>query len=109
MVQTRTPTDTIALTDAEQRFAQVVARVTETQTRMIVEEDGIPIAAVISTKELDRLDRFDAEWDAGWEVLDEIGAAFRDVDPDEIERETAWALAEVRAEMQAERAAKERR
>lgn len=109
MVHTRTPIDTIALTDAEKRFAQVVARVTETQTRIVVEEDGIPIAAVISTKELDRLDRFDAEWDAGWEVLDEIGAAFRDVDPDEIERETALALAEVRAEMQAERAAKDRR
>lgn len=75
------------------------------QTGVLVENDGFPVAVVISRQEFDRLDRLDAEWG----VLDEIGAALRDVDPVGIERETARAIAEVRAETRAERAAQDRR
>lgn len=106
MARIRTPTETIALADAEQERGRVARRVARTQTRVLIENEGVPVAAVISAKELDRLDRLDAEWERGFAILDEIGAAFRDVDPDEIEREAANALAEVRAEMRAERDAR---
>jgi len=43
----------------------------------------------------------DDSWEDGFEILDEIGAAFAGVDPDEIDREVAAALVEVRAEMRA--------
>jgi len=36
-------------------------------------------------------------------ILDEIGEAFKDVPPEEIEREVAESVREVREEMQAER------
>lgn len=103
MAQTRTPTEIITLPDAEKEFGRVVAEVSGTRTRFLVENDGVPVAAVISAAELDRLDRLDAEWEDDFAIFDEIGEAFRGVDPEEIERETAKALAEVRAEMQAER------
>ncbi len=45
----------------------------------------------------------DERWDDGFELLDEIGAAFAGVDLDEDDREVAAALAEVRAEMRAAR------
>lgn len=109
MAQTRTSTEVIELADAEEQFARVVAEVAGTRTRFLVESGGVPVAAVISVTELDRLDRFDAEWESGWEALDEIGAAFRGVDPEEIEREAAKAVAEVRAEMRAGREAQDRR
>lgn len=103
MAQTRISTEVIQLADAEEQFARVVAEVSGTQDRFLVESGGVPVAAVISVTELDRLDRFDEAWKDDFAIFGEIGAAFRDVDPEEIERQTAKALAEVRAEMQAER------
>jgi len=103
VAQAPTHINTMTVSEAGTKLALVVDQVSKTRTRVVVEEDGVPVAAVVSTRDLDRLDRFDAERDADFAIFDEIGAAFRDVDPDEIERETAKALAEVRAEMRAER------
>ncbi|MGH2561940.1 MAG: type II toxin-antitoxin system prevent-host-death family antitoxin [Thermomicrobiales bacterium] len=91
------------MTDAKQQFSRVVNTVFRTHTRVLVEKGGIPVAAIVSTAELERLNQLDAEWEQGFEILDEIGAAFEGIDPAEIERETEKALAEVRAEMRAER------
>lgn len=103
MTATRPNAETMTMNDAQQQFPQVVRRVFRTRQRVVVEQRGTPVAAIVSTEDLARLDRLDAEWDQGFEVLDEIGAAFEGVDPAEIERETAKALAEVRADMRAER------
>jgi hypothetical protein len=105
MAQTRRPTEIIELPDAEQEFGRVVAQVSGSGTRFLVENNGVTVAAVISATELDRLDRLDAEREDDFAIFDEIGAAFRGVDPEEIEREAAKAVAEVRAEMRAEREA----
>lgn len=109
MAQAPTHINTMTVSEAGTKLALVVDQVSKTRTRVVVEEDGVPVAAVVSTRDLDRLDRFDAEREADFAIIDEIGAAFRDVDPDEIERETANALAEVRAEMRVERDAGFRR
>jgi antitoxin (DNA-binding transcriptional repressor) of toxin-antitoxin stability system len=111
MVQTRPSTETVAIdiAAADEQLARLVDVVAQPGTRVLFQQDGRPVAALISVRDLDRLDHFDAEWARGWEALDAIGAAFADVDPDEIERETAKALAEVRAEMRAERDAEARR
>jgi prevent-host-death family protein len=93
------------MTDAKQQFSRVVNSVFRTRKRVLVEKGGIPVAAIVSAEDLERLNQLDAEWEAGFEVLDEIGATFEGVDPAEIERETEKALAEVRQEMRAERAA----
>jgi len=102
MSQTSSPTETIALAEANQPLDLIVERVARSRSRILVENDDVPVAAVISAEGLDRLDRLDAEREADIAVFHEIGAAFRDVDPEEIERETAKALAEVRAEVRAE-------
>ena len=44
--------------------------------------------------------------DDDFAVIDEIGRAFEDASPEELEREVARALAEVRAERRRERAAR---
>lgn len=97
--------ETMKLTDAKQQFSRVVDRVLRTRNRVLVEKGGIPVAAIVSTEDLERLKELDAEWEQDVAVFDEIGAAFSDVDPEEIEREASAALAEVRADMQAEREA----
>jgi hypothetical protein len=54
---------------------------------------------------LERLARLDAQREERFAVVDRMRAAFADVPTEEIEREAAKAVAEVRAEMAAERKA----
>ena len=105
MVQFRPPTSAIDVAEAEPGFGQLLDRVSHSQEHDLVERDGTPIAAIVPAEDLDRLTRLDAERADDFAIFDETDVAFADVGPEEIERETAKALAEVRAEMRAEREA----
>ena len=93
--------ETMNVADAEGQFGRIVDRVSGTRRRVVVEANGDTVAAVISREDLDRLNRLDAERDRDFAVFDEIGAAFADTTPEEIEREVVKAVAEVRAERKA--------
>lgn len=103
-----TPTETtMTLTDTGQGLSQAVRRVASGETRVVVEQSGLPVAAIISAVEYRRFKEQEREA-ARLELIDaftRISAAFKDVPDDELERELAKAQAEVRAEMRAERAA----
>ncbi len=96
-------TQTINVTDAREHWSEVVGAVFRRQKRVVLERSGIPVAALISTADLDRLRRYDAERAADFAVIDRMRAAFRDVPDEELEREITKAIAEARAELRAER------
>ena len=89
-------TQTMKASDTRQNFSEVLNRVFRRETRVLVEKSGIPVAAIISAQDLERLTRLDEQRKQDFAILDEIRAAFRDVPPDEIEREVARAIQEVR-------------
>jgi prevent-host-death family protein len=64
--------------------------------RVVVEERGRPVAALISARELNRLAFLEAERRRTFKPLRDTRAKFADVPPEEIEREAARATAEVR-------------
>jgi prevent-host-death family protein len=97
------PTETLKFTEARPQLSELLNRVFRREARIVIQKGDIPVAAIVSMLDLERLEKEDAEWESGFEILDEISAAFGDVSPEEIERETARALAEVRAESRAER------
>lgn len=97
-------TETMNVSTVRQQWSALLTAVFKRQRRIIIEKSGIPVAALISIADLQRLDRYDADRAADFAVLEEIGAAFKDVPPDELEREVAKALAEAREEMRAENA-----
>ncbi len=99
-------TQSMKATDARRQFAGVINRVARKEARVVVEKSGIPVAAIVSAEDVRRLDRLDwleREREADFAVIDELRAAFKDVPPEEIEREAERTLTEVRAEMRAER------
>jgi prevent-host-death family protein len=100
---TEVRTETIRASEAHAQWSQLLNRVSRRQVRMIVEKDGIPVAALISTADLERLARLEAEWDAPFRAIDQTRAAFSDVPDEELEREVAKAVTEARAELRAER------
>jgi hypothetical protein len=72
--------------------------VSRSATRVIVQRDGIPLAAIISVEDFQELRRLEAERDQDFAVLDEIHEAFKGISTEELEREAERALSEIRAD-----------
>ncbi|MBA2278246.1 MAG: type II toxin-antitoxin system Phd/YefM family antitoxin [Chloroflexia bacterium] len=96
-------TQTMKASEVRQQFSSVINRVAREETRVFVEKSGVPVAAIVSAKDLRRLEKIDADIAEGWRVLEAMRAPFRDVPTEEIEREAARAIAESRAERKAAR------
>jgi prevent-host-death family protein len=91
-------TKTIKASEARQQFSKVLNEVFRGESRVVVEKSGIPVAAIISAQDFKRLARLEAERNRDFAILDEMREAFKDVPVEEIEREVARALSEVRKE-----------
>ena len=95
-------TQTMKISEVKQQLNRLVNQVYRRETRVMVEKSGIPVAGIVSAEDLRRLDRLDRERAERFKVLEEFGEAFKDVPAEELEREVARALAEVRAERRAQ-------
>lgn len=96
-------TSVVNASAARQRLSDILNTVYRTKTRVLIERSGIPVAAVVSARDLEHLERLDAERERAFAILEEVGQAFKDVPPDELEAEIAKAIQEVRDERRAER------
>lgn len=103
MRQPEPTTETIELSEVQRRLSPLANEVANRAIRVIVEESGSPIAALVSLDDLDRLIHARRDREARLAVIDRMREAFADVSTEEIEREVDKAVAEVRAEMEAER------
>ena len=105
-MQTSKPsTRTVAVSDIKDTVVQLLDQVSRGETRIVVEERGVPVAALVSSEDLKQLSRLDEQRAVRRRVVAAMREPFRGVSPEEIERETAKAVAEVREEMRAEREA----
>ena len=98
-------TQTLKISEVKQRLSSLVNEVYRKETRVLVEKSGIPVAALVSAEDLKQLARMDEQRAERRRIVDAIREPFRGVPPEEIERETARAIAEDRAERRAEREA----
>lgn len=94
---------TMKISEVKQQLNRLVNQVYRHETRVVVEKSGIPVAGIVSAQDLRRLDRLDQERADRFKILQEFAAGFADQSLEEIEQETARAIAEVRAERRAER------
>lgn len=99
----RSPIQTMTALDAERKFREVIHRVSS-DTRIVVEESGQAIAAIVSVDDLRRLNQLDAQLAERHDVVEAMRAPFRGVPSDEIEREAQRAVAAVREENRLRRA-----
>jgi prevent-host-death family protein len=102
MTKREPATQTINATEARAQWSKLLNDVFRRNTRVIIEKSGIPVAAIISARDLELWQRYQEERERSFRVLDETRAAFADVPDDELEREVERALAEVRAERRRE-------
>ena len=102
MPEQQPTTQTMKAAEVRANWSQVVDRVFRGQARVVVERSGIPVAAVVSAHDLERLRRLDDERARDIAVLDRFAQAFKDVPAEELEREVSQAIAAVRSERRKE-------
>ena len=103
MVKQHPETETMTASQVRQQFASTINRIAKDETRVIVEKNGVPVAVMLPISDLRRLERIDEQFHNDWAIVEAFRRPFRDVPADEIERETAKAIAEAREEIMAER------
>jgi prevent-host-death family protein len=91
-------TQTMSTSAASKALPNLVYQVSRQETRVVVEENGKPVAAIVSTEDLARLTQLDKQRTEEWRVFEEIHGRNRDKDPDDVERDVAEAIAEMREE-----------
>ena len=93
---------TLKISDVKARLSSLVNEVYRKETRVLIEKACIPVAALVSIEDFERLTQLDQERAERRRVLESMREPFQGVPAEEIERETEKAVAEVRAEMAAE-------
>jgi prevent-host-death family protein len=91
-------TRAVKLTEARSTFSSIVNEVYRDHNRVVIEKSGIPVAAIVSVTDLERLDRLDVQRAADNEILNRFASHFANFSTEELEAEVAKAIAEVRAE-----------
>ena len=91
-------TQTLKGTDVRQLWSQGLDDVAHTQKRVIVETSGVPVAAIISPMDLERLNRMDEQQEQALdEALKRARAAFAGKTDEQITEEVAEVVDHVRA------------
>jgi len=89
---------TMRVSEARQEFGELLDRVSRRETRVLVEQDGVPVAAIVSADDLEWLHEMEARREDGWQAIQEIRALNLDKTPEEVERDVAEELEAMRAE-----------
>ncbi|MCC7369773.1 MAG: type II toxin-antitoxin system Phd/YefM family antitoxin [Chloroflexi bacterium] len=98
------PTETINVTEARRNWSGLLSRVFRKEARVVVEKSGIPVAAIIPYREYELFLHMKARRDERFKAIEALAEPFKDIPAEEIEREVAKAIAEVRAENRERRA-----
>jgi PHD/YefM family antitoxin component YafN of YafNO toxin-antitoxin module len=89
------------VTEVEGRLSSLVSKISREDTRILVEENGAPVAGIVPIEDMRRLARLDDQMREAHEVVEVMQAAFADVSDEEIERQTKRIMAEIKEENRA--------
>jgi len=93
-------TQTMKISDVKNTLSSLVTAVYRKEHRVLVEKSGIPVAAIISVDDLARFEQLEREREERFAVVDRMREAYKDVLPEEIEREAERSVAEARKRLQ---------
>lgn len=89
---------TMKASEVRDRWSEAVDRVARGDARIRIERSGVPVAGLVSARDLEWLALRDRRLEELRATIAQMRAAFADLPEDEIDREVARALADVRAE-----------
>ena len=89
-------TQTMTVSQVKSKLTSLIAEVAREETRILIERDGAPVAAIISAHDLEWFAQLKLEREERFSVIDRMRGAFKDVPPEEIEREADRSVTEAR-------------
>ena len=98
MRESETMTQIMKASDVRQHWSKLLNQVFRKEVRVLVEKSGIPVAAIVSAEDFKRLKQLEQQREEDFKALDATREAFKDVPPEEIEREVTRAIRAIRAE-----------
>ncbi len=99
------PTESLKFTEARAKLSSLLDCVFQRKTRIRLYKGNTPVAAIVSIEDLEWLEQDDRRRAQAFEHMERFAEAFRDVSEEELEMRINEAVAQVRAEMDAERLA----
>jgi prevent-host-death family protein len=87
---------TVSASKARQDWSELLDQVYRRHARVLVEAEGVPVAAIVSAEDLEQLTRLEAQREADLGLLDETQAAFAGVPAEELAEQVASAISAVR-------------
>jgi prevent-host-death family protein len=88
---------TMRASEVREQWSETVNAVAQDEARIRIERSGVVVAGLVSARDLEWLAERDRRLAELRGVVEQMRAAFRDVPTEEIEREVAGALADVRS------------
>ena len=105
MADTQRVRRTADVSEAGELLTALLGQVSRGRTRLVVQQDGKDVAALVSAYDLERLEALDRRADEGFKAIQEIQARFSHMDPEEVERDILEEVEAMRAEDRAKRSA----
>jgi prevent-host-death family protein len=86
-MQEREPmTKTLKASVARQQFSELLNQVFKGETRVLVEKSGIPVAAIVSATDLNKLQQLESQQSERFKLLERLRAGFADLSEEQIQR-----------------------
>ena len=101
MPETMIPTESLKFTEARPKLSELLNRVFRRETRIRLYKGAIPVAAIVSIDDLERLEMYDRDRAAAFEAMQRVSEKFSGVSTEELENELDQAVAGVIAERRA--------
>lgn len=95
------PTEEMKFTEARPILSELLNRVFRREARIRLYKGSVPVAAIVSIRDLERLEAADRDREKTFEVFRRASEQFADIPVDELEAEIDRVIAEARAERRA--------
>ena len=79
-------TKTMKASVARQQFSELLNQVFKGETRILVEKSGIPVAAIVSATDLNKLQQLESQQSERFKLLERLRAGFADLSEEQIQR-----------------------
>lgn len=89
-------TQIMKASDVRMQWGKLLNKVFSGKTRVVVEKNGIPVAAVISASDLKRFTQLEEQRNERFKALNKIRKLFKDVPTEELENEINEAISQIR-------------
>ena len=99
------PTESLKFTEARPQLSSILDRVFRREARIRLYKGNTPVAAIVSIRDLEDLERYESRREQAFERMEKFAENFRDVSPEDLQLQVDKAIAEVRAQQNAERLA----